>query len=67
MRINECGAYGDWWQSSFLEKLSVKNLLEVKKLALRRKTWFRSLSRIERAIIDLTVRYVENIKSTKLT
>ena len=46
--------------------LSVKALFDVKKLALRRRVWFRSLSRIERAIIDLTVRYVDNIKSTKL-
>ena len=46
--------------------LSVKKLAETKKTALRRGVWFRSLNRVERGIIDLTVRYVKSIKSTKL-
>ncbi len=46
--------------------LSIGRLAEAKKTALRRGVWFRSLNRVERGIIDLTVRYVENIKSTKL-
>jgi hypothetical protein len=46
--------------------LSVGNLADTKKTALRRGVWFRTLNRVERGIIDLTVRYVENIKSTKL-
>jgi vacuolar-type H+-ATPase catalytic subunit A/Vma1 len=46
--------------------LAVGALAETKKLALRRHVWFKSLSRVERAIIDLTVRCVDNIKSAKL-
>ena len=46
--------------------LSIGRLTEAKKSALRRGVWFRSLNRVERGIIDLTVRYVDNIKSTKL-
>lgn len=46
--------------------ISVANLADAKKIALRRGVWFRSLSRLERGIIDLTVRYVDNIKSIKL-
>ncbi len=46
--------------------ISVGRIAEAKKSALRRGVWFRSLNRIERGIIDLTVRYVESIKSTKL-
>jgi hypothetical protein len=46
--------------------LSVGNLVVAKKLALRRHVWFRSLSRVERGIIDLTVQCVDSIKSTKL-
>ena len=46
--------------------LSTKDLSEAKKSALRRGVWFRSLSRVERGIIDLTVRYVDNVKSSKL-
>ncbi len=46
--------------------LSVRRLLEVRKYALRRGTWFRALSRLERITLDLTIRYVANVKSTKL-
>jgi hypothetical protein len=46
--------------------LSVGTLAEAKKLALRRGVWFRLLNRVERGIIDLTVRYVECIKSVVL-
>ncbi len=46
--------------------LSIGKLTEFKKTALRRGVWFRSLSRVERGIIDLTVRYVDSIKSSKL-
>ncbi len=45
---------------------SIKKLAEFKKLALRRRVWFKSLSRLERGIIDLTLKYVDNIKSSKL-
>jgi hypothetical protein len=46
--------------------ISVARLADTKKIVLRRGVWFRSLSRVERGIIDLTVRYVDNIKSIKL-
>lgn len=46
--------------------LSIGKLIEAKKLALKRHLWFRNLSRVERGIIDPTVRYVENIKRIKL-
>ena len=45
---------------------SVGMLTQAKTLALRRGVWFRTLNRVERGIIDLTVRYVDNIKSAKL-
>ena len=46
--------------------LSIRKLAEIKQAALRHHLWFRSLSRVERGIMDLTVRYVDSIKSTKL-
>jgi hypothetical protein len=46
--------------------LSIGKLNETKKHALRRGVWFRALNRVERGIIDLTVKYVDNIKSAKL-
>ena len=45
---------------------SVGMLSQARKLALRRGVWFRALNRVERGIIDLTVQYVDSIKSTKL-
>jgi hypothetical protein len=45
---------------------SVGILVQAKKLALRGGVWFRTLNRVERAIIDLTVRCIDNIKSGKL-
>jgi hypothetical protein len=46
--------------------LSIGKLIEAKKLALKRRLWFKNLSRVECGIIDLTVRYVATIKSIKL-
>ena len=46
--------------------LTIAKLTDAKKTALRRGIWFRSLNRVERGIIDLTVKYVDNIKSSKL-
>jgi len=45
---------------------SIQELAEAKKIALRHGLWFRTLNRIERGIIDLTVRYVDSVKSAKL-
>ena len=45
---------------------SIKRLTKIKKTALRRRVWFKTLARIERGIIDLTVKYVSNVKSTIL-
>ena len=45
---------------------SIQELAEAKKIALRYGHWFRTLNRVERGIIDLTVRYVDNVKSAKL-
>ena len=41
-------------------------ITQTKKLALRRGAWFRVLNRVERGIIDLTVRYVDCIRSKRL-
>jgi hypothetical protein len=46
--------------------VSFKGIVEAKKLALRQGVWFKNLSRVERGIIDLTVRYVDSVKSAKL-
>jgi len=40
--------------------------MKIKVRALRRKVWFRALSRVERGIVDLTIRCVEKIQSYTL-
>ena len=42
------------------------DLVLVKKVALRRGVWYRALNRLERGVIDLTVKYVDSIRSSKL-
>ena len=59
----------DWRPVANLQStvvISVARLADAKKTALRRGVWFRSLSRVERGIIDLTVKYIDSIKSVKL-
>ena len=46
--------------------LSRQGLTKIKARALRRKVWFKALSRVERGIIDLTIRCVERIRSHAL-
>ncbi len=46
--------------------VSITNIAAAKKKALRHGLWFRTLNRLERGIMDLTVRYVDSIKSKKL-
>ena len=46
---------------SFLGKLAI-----AKQMAFRRRVWYRVLNRIERGIVDLTMRYVNDVKSVKL-
>jgi hypothetical protein len=40
--------------------------MKIKARALRRRVWFKTLSRVERGIIDLTIRCVEKIQSYTL-
>jgi hypothetical protein len=48
------------------QALSVGFISVIKKGALKRGIWFRALNRLERGVIDLTVRYVDCIRSTQL-
>jgi hypothetical protein len=50
----------------YSSSLPVGMLAVAKKLALRHRVWFKVLSRVERGIIDLTIKYVDNIRSAKL-
>lgn len=45
---------------------SVSMLAQCKRFALRRKVWFRVLNRVERGVIDLTLKCVDIIRSGRL-
>jgi len=40
-----------------------QGLIKIKVRALRRRIWYKALSRVERAIVDLTIHCVERIRS----
>jgi len=46
--------------------IAKKDLLKVKTRALRLNIWFKALSKIERAILDLTLKCVERVRSHTL-
>jgi len=43
-----------------------QGLMKIKAKALRRRVWFTALSRVERCIVDLTIRCVEEVRSPVL-
>ncbi len=49
-----------------IKAVPVSQIIFEKKAALRKRIWYRALSRVERGILDLTVRYVECIRSSTL-
>ncbi len=49
-----------------IDNLTQANLAEIRKKALRHGAWFKVLDRTERAILSLTIRCVERIKSPRL-
>jgi len=53
----------------FLTSLDVSSregLAKLKTIAVRRNLWFKALSTMERAIVDLTIRVVERVRSSVL-
>jgi hypothetical protein len=46
--------------------ISVGRLVEAKRAALRCGVWFRALNRVERSVLNLTVRWVDRIRSAML-
>lgn len=46
--------------------LNKKQLINLKTKAMRSGAWFKALQRIDRVLFNLTIRVVDNIRSTKL-
>jgi len=49
-----------------LDVSSREGLAKLKTIAVRRNLWFKALSTMERAIVDLTIRVVERVRSSVL-
>jgi hypothetical protein len=47
--------------------LTGRKLAGVKTRALRKRVWYRVLDRVERGLLDLTIRWVDNVRSGRLT
>jgi hypothetical protein len=47
--------------------LTGRKLAGLKIRALRKRVWYRVLNRIERGLLDLTIRWVDNVRSRRLT
>jgi hypothetical protein len=50
-----------------LSSLTRKGLMKIKARAMRHRVWFKALPRAERAIMDLTIKCVERVRSPTLT
>jgi hypothetical protein len=47
--------------------LTGRKLAGLKTRALRKRVWYRVLDRVERGLLDLTIRWVDNVRSARLT
>lgn len=52
--------------SLFFNLFTRDGLIRLKLLALRRRVWFKALSRVERSIVELTIQVVDKVRSIGL-
>lgn len=45
---------------------TIQDLVKIRARALRSRIWFKALSRVERAVVDLTIKCVKNVRSSVL-
>jgi hypothetical protein len=54
--------------AEFLDSpLTGRKIAGLKTRALRKRVWFRVLDRVERGLLDLTIRWVDDVRSGRLT
>src|SRR5713226_9139514 len=49
------------------EPITREVLIGLKTRGLRRRVWYRALDRIERGLVDLTIRWVDKVRSRRMT
>ena len=51
----------------FVAPLTRRVLVDIRTRSLRRRVWYRVLNRIERGLVDLTIRWVDKIRNHTMT
>jgi len=70
MRVVGCSgaAVPDFFSKKLLETpITREVLIRIKTRGLRRRVWYRELDRMERGLVDLTIRWVDKVRSRRMT
>ena len=55
--------HSDLSKDLFVGPLTKRVLLDLRTRSLRKRVWYRTLDRIERGLVDLTIRWVDNVRN----
>jgi len=59
----ELSLHSDLSKDLFVGPLTKRVLLDLRTRSLRKRVWYRALDRIERGLVDLTIRWVDNVRN----
>ena len=59
----EVSLHSDLSKDLFVGPLTKRVLLDLRTRSLRKRVWYRALDRIERGLVDLTIRWVDNVRN----
>jgi len=59
----ELSLHSDLSKDLFDGPLTKRVLLDLRTRSLRKRVWYRALDRIERGLVDLTIRWVDNVRN----
>lgn len=59
----EVSLHSDLSKDLFDGPLTKRVLLDLRTRSLRKRVWYRALDRIERGLVDLTIRWVDNVRN----
>ncbi len=58
--------HSDLSKDLFDGPLTKRVLLDLRTRSLRKRVWYRALDRIERGLVDLTIRWVDNVRNSTM-
>ena len=62
----EVSLHSDLSKDLFDGPLTKRVLLDLRTRSLRKRVWYRALDRIERGLVDLTIRWVDNVRNSTM-